>query len=397
MIDNRIVLLHPLTFIQEEEGVNIGRFGTDTFAVFPEEGAEIIRLLQNGMTIAEVSRWYQEKYKEELDIQDFLNTLRELTFLREEQEDASGLLPVKGQKLGAWMFSPAAWIIYAGLFALAMWMMIQMPSLVPHREQVYFSPMVTLVMLGLFIGQVPGILLHESMHMLAARRIGIPSKLGIGRRMYIFVFEASMPGIWGVPRRQRYLPLMAGMLGDIIWFSILVVSAGFIIQIEGQATFISLFFSALAFSTVLRFIWQFYFYLRTDIYYLIITFFGCINLEQTTKQYLSNAWFRLRGQTDKLVDEANWYFRDRQVARWYSFVYAAGWVLMVGLLLYMLPIIVKILWNTFHELLYGANLQFWDSVTFLGINTLQYGLVLYIYLKERKTRKRTLKYGIQEG
>src|SRR6478735_8118872 len=82
--DQRKIHLHPLTFLPDSEGVSIGRFGTDTFAVFPEDGAELIKQLQAGLTVGEAARWYQETYHEELDMGDFLEILRDLTFVIEE-------------------------------------------------------------------------------------------------------------------------------------------------------------------------------------------------------------------------------------------------------------------------------------------------------------------------
>lgn len=386
MNNNQTIQFHPLTFVPESEGICIGRFGTDEYAVFPEDGAALIQKLQEGMTIGEATSWYQETYQEELDMADFLETLRELTFIRDQMDDTE-VTEVIGKRWGQIAFSPLAWLMYGVIFGGALWMMFLFPQLRPERNNIFFSEYSTLIIVGLFLGQMPGILFHESMHMLAGRKFGIPSKLSIGRRMYILVFQASMPGIWGLPRHMRYLPFLSGMLGDLLWFSILVITAGLFLLFTGHLPLFAAFCNALAFMTLLRFFWQFYFHLQTDIYYVMITLLGCINLQETTREYLKNSWYKLIGAHHKMFDESKWSERDRTVAKWYSIFYVVGWLFMVFILIYMIPVAIRFLTNVYVHLVYGEDANFWDSVIFLLINGIQYGIVLVLYLKERKNRK----------
>ncbi|PWK08365.1 hypothetical protein [Tumebacillus permanentifrigoris] len=393
MEEQRKVYLHDLTYLPEEEGVSIGRYGTDTFAVFPEDGAELLKRLAEGMTIGDATRWYRETYHEDLDMDDFLDTLRELEYLREDEAGAettdASSAKLRGQTLGRWMFSPPAFVLYAGLFAASLVLMYTYPELRPHRNHIFFTEYATVVILGLFLGQFPGILFHESMHILAGRRLGLPTKMSVGRRMYILVFQASMPGIHGLPRRQRYLPFLAGMMGDVIWFSLLVLTAGLTIVFTGELNLFAKFCVALSFTTILRFVWQFYFHLQTDIYYVIVTVLGCVNLQQTTREYLKNFWWRLIGASHKAVDPSNWAERDAQVARWYGPLYAIGYSLMILLLIFvMLPVAYRFLSGVFWNLLYGTSVHMWDSLVFVLVNGINYGVVIWVYLRERRARRR---------
>ncbi|NTU21244.1 hypothetical protein HPY28_13020 [Brevibacillus sp. HB1.2] len=387
MNENRVIQLHPLTFLEDKQGVLIGRFGTDTFAVFPEDGAALVRKLQEGMGVAEAHSWYQDTYHDEVDMDDFLQTLRDLTFICDVEEKETKPQKVSGQWLGKLAFSPLGWLIYVAIITCALWLLYQYPQIRPGRLSILFSEYAMVVFLGMTIGQIPGILFHEWMHMLAGRRLGIPSELSIGRRMYFLVFTSSMPGIWGFPKRKRVLPFLVGMFGDILWYSLLVIVAGAIWINTGEKTIIAAYCMGLAFTTLLRFFWQFYFHLQTDIYYLMITMLGCVNLQEATRSYLKNIWYGLIGKKNKMVDMSKYTERDHQVARWYSFFYATGWMMMTGMMLYMVPVAIQLLTNIFLSIFTGEDMKFWDSVVFLSITGVQYGIVFYLYLKERRNKR----------
>src|SRR3954465_6287963 len=78
------VRLHPLTFLPEHGEVVIGRTDIDSYAVFPEDGAALLRELQDGRTPAQAADWYADRYADRVDIDEFLGTLRELDFVTEE-------------------------------------------------------------------------------------------------------------------------------------------------------------------------------------------------------------------------------------------------------------------------------------------------------------------------
>ncbi|WP_139492153.1 hypothetical protein [Brevibacillus dissolubilis] len=388
--DQLRIVLHPLTFMPDPEGVMIGRFGTDTFAVFPEDGAALVQKLQEGVTIGEAHAWYEETYQEELDMDDFLLTLRELTFIVED--DGAPIetenKEISWQWLGRLAFSPVGWLLYGAIFACAAWIMIKYPELRPSRQSILFSPYTMVVFVGMILGQLPGLLFHEAMHMLAGRRLGIRSRLGLGRRMYFLVFTSSMPGIWGVPREKRFLPILVGMMGDLLWFSLLVIAAGAILMSTGEITLLAGYCMGLAFTTLLRLFWQFYFQLQTDIYYLMITVWGCVNLQETTRDMIKNSWYQATKQTHKLIDLSIYTERDQQVARTYRYFYAAGWLLMVGIFFYMFPVVFQLLSNVFNSLITGTDMRFWDSIVFLSFMVIHYSIILYLYWKERQARKK---------
>jgi hypothetical protein len=387
---------YPLTFVEDSPDIVVGRSDIDSYASFPEDGALLLKRLQTGTDPDTAARWYQEQYGEPIDLADFLDTLRDLQFLREGTEDEK--VPARyshfWQLVGKALFSPVAWILYVGIFAYCVSVMIHLPYLRPTYNDVFFSPSLVVIELGLFFCQFPLILFHEYYHVLAGKRLGVSSRLGIGRRLYIVVFETYLTGLWSVPRNKRYLPFLAGMLADLLLFSCFTILASWTYTPTNPYAFPGAFFLAIAFSTLLRFVWQFYFYLQTDIYYVVSNALHCIDLQKTTQAFLWNRWYRIIGRTNKLQDETAWNPRDRQVAPWYALFFGAGYLFTIGtLLLVGLPTTIRILSLVFERIFIRStfDLTFWDSLIFLLLNLLQMVIFLIIfaheYLKARAKRQ----------
>lgn len=384
---------HRLTFVPESGQVLIGRPDTDAYALFPEDGAALLQQLMAGLPVEEAAAWYTAVYDEPVDLEDFLTTLAELGFLRWEGEPqpSAEAPPVRFRQLGHAVFSPWAWACYGLLAAVCTALLVRMPEIRPHPRALFFTDSLLIVQLGLLLAQLPFVFLHEAFHALAGRRIGLPSRLGIGRRLYFVVFETSMNGLLGVPKRKRYLPFLAGMLCDTLVFCALVVVAAVDAGSDGNLSFTGRFAIALAFTTGMRFVWQFYLFLQTDLYYVFSTALGCVDLHDATRAVIRNTAARLLRMPHRTVDQEQWSDRDRAVARWYA-PFAAGGVLVliVTAVGTAVPITVH-----FVDLLAGRlahpshpDGDFWDTVGFLVLSVIQFGLAGVVALRDRARARR---------
>ena len=390
-MSDSIVSLYPLTFVAETDGVMIGRPGTDSYAVFPEDGAELLLRLSNGTPPATAASWYEEKYGETVDMADFLDTLKELGFLRGVEDEPDAIpAPVRFQRLGRLVFSWPAWLCYIALCAGAIISIVHNGSLLPTPGKIFFTRSLVLVELCIIFGQLPFMLLHEGFHTLAGRRLGIPSQLGVGRRLYYLVFETTLNGLLGVPKRKRYLPFLAGMVSDLLVLSTLVLIAAASRSVPGIPAIVSRFALALAFATVLRLVWQFYLFLRTDLYYVFATALGCVNLHAATRAHLLNRLYRLLRMNGRIIDEDQWSERDRAVARWYAPFAAAGVVaLIVTGPVAVIPVmarIVSLIGNRLSDP-QGSPGDFWDTVVFLLLGVMQFGMALPVAYRDRRRAK----------
>ena len=381
--------LHPLTFLEDGDEVTVGRADIDSYGLFPPDGAALVRRLEEGATPAEAAAWYQEEYGEPVDIEEFLDVLGDLDLLLNDGEDAATVAPVRWQGLGRALFSPLAWIAYAAFVGAAIVEMARHRGLTPSYQHLFFTRgSLTILTLGIVLGQVPWMLLHESYHALAGRRLGLNSKLGIGRRFYYVVFETSLDGLVAVPRRKRYLPMLAGMLLDVLVIAGLTLAADGLRHAHGFGALVAKLLLSMAFGVVLRLAWQFYFFLRTDLYFLAMTVLGCNDLQTASRQLLGNRVNRLLGRRDHLVEESAWTQRDAEVARWYSWLMVAGYVLLTVLLFTaMLPAAVRITQIAVRKVADKPSVvNIVDVTVFLFLNFSEFLLAGYLALRAWRRR-----------
>ncbi len=382
------LVFHPLTFLDEGDAVTVGRTDIDSYCVLPADGAFLLRRLTEGTPPAEAAREYEEHYGEPVDVGDFVSSMSDLGFLKQDAETAPA--PLRGQRLGRALFSGPAWVLYAGLVAAAALRTAQHPDLVPRYQDLFFTDYLTLVVLTLAIAQTPLLLLHEGFHMLAGRRIGLRSHLGIGRRLWFVVIEATMDGLVTVPRRRRYLPILAGMLADVLLIAVFVLIAAAVRRPDGSQPMAGTLCLGIAFSTLLRLAWQLYFYLRTDLYYLAVTAFGCIDLHESAIILLRNTFHRLTRRPERATDESVIHPRDLKPARWYAWLVAGGYGFSFFLLVTVaIPTFVHTVRLAVDRVTAPDVAARTDAITFIGLNVFQFGLLGYVVLRSR-TRKELL-------
>lgn len=383
------VRLHALTYLDEGEEVTVGRGDIDSYCVLPADGAALLRELEAGRTPRDAQVWFESTYGIGVDIVDFLGAISELDLLLVVDEVAPEIAPVRWQRLGRACFSRPAMIGYAALIAVAVALMFRDTRLVPHYSNLFFTDYVTVLELTLFLGQLPLILFHESAHALAGRRLGLRSSLSLGRRLYFVVFQTSLDGLVTVPRRQRYLPLLAGLLADLVVVALFTMVAAVSAGPEGIPWWGGLFL-ALAFTTLLRSVWQFYFYLETDIYQVFVTVLGCNNLQAVTRRLIANRWWRLLGRPERAKDESRWHPRDVAVGRWYMWLVLFGYSVAIATLVWAaVPAMFTFLGLVADKIFTaGADWsQLLDGWLFLLLNLVQVGIVVGLMIRERSRRK----------
>ncbi|WP_438291242.1 hypothetical protein [Streptomyces sp. HUAS TT7] len=386
------VSFHRLSFVPDGEGVLVGRPDTDAFAVLPPDGAAALRRMTEGQTPAQAATWYAEHYGEQLDMADFLDTLGELGFLRGEgdaQEAAPGG-PVRFQRLAQVLFSRPALCCYALLVAAWLAVIATTPDLAPHPGQVFYTDSLLLVQLVVVFGQLPFVGLHEAFHVLAGRRLGLPSELGMGTRLYIVVFETRMNGLLTVERRKRYLPFLAGMLVDLVVVSALGLVAFALRASDGAEPVAGRLLLAMAFPILIRCGYQLFLFLETDVYYVFATALGCHDLHAATRALVLNRLRRVIGRPAR-IDLSQWTERDLAVARWYAPFFTVG----VAVLLAMAPLVFVPLFVQTVRLLAdgissaGSGLPFWDSLVFAALNIVQIAFWAWLTVRVHLRRRRT--------
>lgn len=396
------VTFHPLTYLPDGDDVVVGRRDVDSYAVLPVEGAALLRRLESGVSPSLAAQWYAAEYGEQVDMDDFLLALAHLGFVRDdtsvtgapaEQAPTTGV-PVRWQRLGAAVFCAPAWAGYAVLVVAAMLVCVADPQLVPSPDDVFFVQSLLIVELTLMVLQIPLTLLHELFHVLAGRRLGLRTRVRLGNRFYFLVFETVMNGLVSVPRRQRYLPMLAGLLADLLVIAGMILAAAWLrgpgAAWPGASTGAGLAL-ALAFTTLPRMLWQGYFFLRTDGYYLISTVTGCHALHEAAWWRLRQVWARLApGPVSTGDGSAQFTATDLRVSRWYAplmllgYLTAGSFALLVGV-----PLAWQFLSTAVDNALLGGTTDsrlVVDSAVFLGLSCAQLLVALVLAVRSRRSR-----------
>jgi hypothetical protein len=379
---------HALTFHEEGDEVTVGRLDAGEFVVLPAEGANLLRKLVDGDSPASAAAWFEQTYGEPVDVADFVADLRELGFVRAEGEDAPAEpARVRWVRLGRAVFSPVSGVAVVALLVAWVVAMVREPVLAPSYHNLFYTHYLSVLMVTVFVAQLPLVLMHEAAHALAGRRLGLPSTLSIGRRLYYLVFQTTMDGLVAVPRRKRYLPILAGMLTDVVVMAAMTLIAAATQRADGSLPVAGAFLLAMAYLTLLRLLWQCWVFLQTDIYYLVVTVLGCVDLQTTTRQLLGNRFRKLVGKPAK-HDPAAWHPRDHAAARWYSVLMVVGYALSIAtLVLGVVPALGHVL-TTVIDRFAGNGAQgsagLLDNIVFLLLSVGELAVALVLFLRERR-------------
>jgi|HubBroStandDraft_1064217.scaffolds.fasta_scaffold20648_2 hypothetical protein len=383
------VRLHPLTYVADGDDVMVGRPDTGSYGVFPPEGAELLRSLDAGATLESGAQWWHDQTGETLDVADFVLILEDLGFVVAENDVRAELPQVRWQRLARVLFSPPVLVLYAVVVAGGLATMVLEPSLRPSYRNIFFTSNIALIPLVLAMFQIPLLLLHESFHALAARRLGLPSTLGVGRRFYYVVAETRLNSLYSVPRAQRYLPFLAGALVDAVGVGAFTMlsAAG---RHWGAPPWLSGLVLALAFSGVLRILWQCLFYLETDFYFVFNLASRCTDLHGAAKDRLRTWRGAILRRPVPPADE-QWSDRDLAAARWFAPLMVVGYGVSLGtLILVGIPTAVRF-WSIVVDrfdgsqpLTIGGAI---DTVCFMIISLTELSILAYVTIRDLRRRR----------
>jgi|SRR5579875_371714 len=395
-----VVRVRPFSRQPEGDDVIIGRVETGVFLAVPPGAVEILDYLAEGKSVGEAADLYRQKHGEVPDLSDFLQILA-IKGIIEDAEAEGKQAPADRpnrqkhrpihyhfenfpQPLARRIFSRPVLFGCLILIAIALAAYIHDPAVMPKLSDLYVSDHRTLIWSVLVVISYGSVVLHELSHVIAARAIGVSSRLGFGNRLWDLVIEADLTALWSVPKRKRYMPLLAGSLLDAVSASLCF----FILYANRQHWLIIgpvlLRIIKLALLTYLtRVMWQGFLFVRTDYYYVIATLFNCRNLLSDTEAFLRNQIARIFPWVRK-VDQSAIPISERRVIPIYAVVWVGGRIVaLTWLFSVTIPLSRKYIVNVGHALGNGffANPgNFIDSLLLFAIFILPIaiGLVLWI-------------------
>jgi putative peptide zinc metalloprotease protein len=392
------VRLRPLVVRPEDGEYVVGSLDNGEFVALPEIGKQAIELLGDEAPLAEVNRRLDHVAGVGVDLAGFVEQLCDLGFVAtiDGRPVEGGPPPFRPNlpRLRAghvrWLFSWPSRVVYVAVVAAAVIAMAGGSGLGwLHHESLFWLDSTSLVMLATLAAAIPLAALHELAHLVAARSLGLPARIGIGTRLDALVVITDVRCMWAVPPRQRYRVYLAGMASDVLMISLAQLVAA--TAEEWRAPL-----DALSLVAVLGMLNQFLLYLRTDLYLVATTLVRAKNLYQDASVYavdrLRRVWRRLAGTGPRPDPLAALPRREFVLARGYAVVMVVGSAVAVGATLVLaVPSVVALVSQALASMRGDGWLGVVDGTGTLAVFAALQGVFVIAFFRGRRERVRRLR------
>lgn len=422
-LESRVVLRETTLVRHPDRAPMLGCMEVKSFIEVDDDTLAAIDAIRGSATLGEAEAALLARTGEAYDLVDLVGFLVEKGFVREldgkpvvnkavKQGGRTYFANVRPETV-RWIRRPAllwtaAAICLAGLVAVAV-----DRSLRPTFADLFVVDRPSLVLLASFAGMLANTYVHELAHLFMARSYGIDASIRLSHRMHILVMETDVTNAWTLPPRQRALIFLAGMGYNLLAASsvILVLAAGKLGLVELSAGWVA-FLKFFGFLNLFPLMFQFFVFMRTDLYFVLLCLTGERNLLKDSRAYLAyagrRAWARVRGAPARacltcrhpvLADDpfCHGCGKDQPVAdpNKYPFRYSSRWTLaLYGLAVVLLTpwmmfriatgvigFQLGMLWRSAQDLMAalveGAYLLAAESTIVFAITGLQVGMLAY--------------------
>ncbi|AGL19085.1 hypothetical protein [Actinoplanes sp. N902-109] len=373
--DNTVLHVLPVTVVQQGDDFLVGDPVSAVYVALPDIGVRVLRMLAAGHAVGSCLAELAADGVD-VDVADFAASLIEVG-LASPASPASAAAGVAGHpnpsrnplvrpRWGLLASGPAVWAIAVACAVGVPALLTLRPSLFPRVDDIFFLSTPVRSTVGLIVLTLVLRAVHEGCHWLAARAEGVHATFSISRRLYLLVFETDLTRMWGLPRRRRFWPLLAGMAFDVaVLFAALLARQAAALGWWHPGEQTGRVLAAVTFIQIAGILPQFFVFLRTDVYGVLVIATGCFDLWQVTRLELCRRLHLDRARHRAQLAAAH--PRDRAVARWFVWCYAVGLVLAAWFFIaYFVPATVRIVVWVAHTVA-AAELgrpAFWEAAGF---------------------------------
>ncbi|MFS0862534.1 hypothetical protein [Fredinandcohnia sp. 179-A 10B2 NHS] len=340
---------------------------TQEFFEMPKICIDALGLMKENITLGEIERTLIKEYpNEEVDIIDFTEQLVDLDLidtingvkiersLKNKTKLGFEWIP---QKLGKVFFNSYTKYLYAILFISNILIFVWKPSLFPHYTDLFVFDIMSVNILVFGFLTFLMVIIHEFGHILAIRSFNLPTRLEVGRRLYLIVFETDLTLAWKLPSKKRNILYLAGVCFDTVsLFIALMVNLFIPIESEIIIGIVGL----IIFDTVVRIIYQCCIYMKTDFYFLFENLSGTYNIMENGIHSIKNLFLKRKSTNKEL------FAGEEKVVKWYSVFYFIGVAITLALLvIYYLPQLIYMGISMLPGYVKPiSDPYFWDAVVF---------------------------------
>jgi putative peptide zinc metalloprotease protein len=389
------VRLHAYFARPEGPEYVVGRQETSVYLAVPPLGVQAMALLDQGLTVGAAAARLVDDEGVVPDLVDFVHTLIGYGLVAEVDGHPVGVgvantAPARGDGLELfrrlrsrhvrWLISPVALGVHATAVVAVVLLLWRHPEHVPASEDFFAHPWYTVNILILAATGLATLLAHELGHLFAARAYGLTGRIGLGRRLRDVVLQCTVPDIWRVPRAQRVVVYVAGMLVDV-W----ILLVGLVTLIWAGAELSAAVVAWIQLVLVLQWTaiaWQLNFYLEVDGYYIIAELFSAKRLLQDTRAYLRHLVAKVAPRLGPGSGLAHLAPRERRVVYAYVPFYLVGVAISLGVFVfYVLPFAVTMAAGAVAVLAMGTAApaaRLADAAVTLVGDALFFGLLIWL-------------------
>lgn len=371
--------LIDLEIIKDKRNYIVKDHLTNNFFEMPKICIDAIELINQGAPLKEIEDTLKlQNPDEDVDILEFVGQLYELGLVKEIDgvavekqvvENHSGGKAIS-PKLAKFFFNKISVKLYALLFAVNLAIFVFRPDLFPTYIDFFPFEIMSINILVYMVLSFTFVVVHELGHVLSIRAHDLPTKVGVGNRLFLVVLETDMTPAWGLPPKERNTLYLAGMYFDTV---VLFVALVLQMLLPGNPIIIGI-LGIVALDVVLRMIFQCCFFMKTDLYYIFENVTGCYNVMENGRRYL-NKWLPFI----KYDIHSDAFEHEEKVVKRFSYFYLAGVSLsFIMLFVFFIPQIVY----GFTQIAPGflmplTSFYFWDAIVYVFQFAVIAGFLLY--------------------
>ncbi|RFB13430.1 hypothetical protein DZB84_17535 [Bacillus sp. HNG] len=384
-----LLTLHDIEIRKDTKHFIVEDLKTQEFYEMPLVCIDALDLIRKGFNLGEIEEKLIKAYpNEEIDLVDFGEQLLELNLVHSVDDEEIKHKKEHNSKLGyEWIpsqlgrvfFNKYTNYLYGLLFIVNIGIFCFQPSLFPHYKDLFVFDILSLNIIVLGTLSLFTVIIHELGHILAVRSFGLPTRLEIGHRLYLIVFETDLSLAWKLPSKKRNILYLAGVCFDN---AVLFVALMLQLFAPIQSNLLSGLIGLVVFDVIIRIVYQACIYMKTDFYFLFENLTGTYNLMENSIHAIKSLFSNSKVKNKEL------FHGEEKIVRSYSVFYIVGVGITLGLFfLYFLP---QLLYMFIH-ILPGftspiSDIYFWDAVLFSIQIFVIFGLLIYSYGKSHNKK-----------
>ena len=388
----------PLNCHKEKHFYIIGDKLTGNFIKIDRIGYNIYKLLSQGRDIGSAHKIIKKKFGD-YDVIGFANFLLHEHFIADvdgvqiHHHAKKMMHPIFSfikQRHVKWLFSPFMYMVYAAFIAVGALIFFSRPF-PSYSDLLFDSRYVILIPLSLIISWLL-VFLHEIAHNFAAKSFALESAFGVSNRLWYLVATTDVTNVYTLHPKKRNRVYLAGMANDMLIASICLMLLWIADnKIIGISYFLYKILKAVVMMEILGIIWQFFFFIKTDVYYVLESILDIDNLNQKAKLHLKSLFLlnRPHHQFHYMEDD------EKKIVKIYSIALVCGIALAIWVFAAVnLPIMWVLLLKAAKGIIAGTinnnSYVFFESLIFLIAVALNQSLIGYSVIKRHRLMQKKI-------